>query len=80
MSRESNALQQGELMTWQYGAHPDPETEVCQYMRLTLSFDARRGQVSLAARGRAVLDTRLPKSQWTMDDIPGGVALDQWRV
>jgi hypothetical protein len=80
MSKNQLPLAPGELMTWQFGAGPDLNRWVCGYMRVTLSYDASSGQVSLAGRGRAVLDTTQPESQWQIEDIPGGTASDTWHL
>jgi hypothetical protein len=80
MSKNQLPLAPGELMNWQFGAGHDLDKWVCGYMRLTLSYDASSGQVTLKGLGRAVLDTSKPKSQWQIEDIPGGTALDSWHL
>lgn len=80
MSKNQLPLQSGELMTWQFGAGPDLTRWVCGYLRLTMVYDASSSDVSLHGQGRAVLDTTKPRSQWTISDIPGGTAVDSWRL
>lgn len=80
MSKNQLPLQSGELMTWQFGAGPDLTRWVVGYMQLTLAYDAASNQVTFRGRGRAVLDTTKPRSQWTISDIPGGTALDTWQL
>lgn len=80
MSKDSLPLQPGELMTWQFGDSHDPDRPVCQYLRLTLSYDAPSRRVTIGAVARAVLDTSQPMSQWQLDDVPGGTASDTWQL
>ncbi len=80
-SMRSLELAKGELMTWQFGAgHTDPKLPVCGYMQLTLSYDGASHEVSLTGRGRAVLDTSAPVSEWLLENIPGGIAEDCWKL
>ena len=79
MSKNSLPLQPGELMNWQFGANEDGRA-VCQYLRLTLSYDAPTRVVTLGAEARAVLDTSQPQSDWRLQHVPGGSAVDTWTL
>ncbi len=79
-SKSQLELAPGELMTWQFGAGPDHDRPVCGYLQLELSYNHVTRRVTLQGHGRAVLDTTKPKSQWVIDDIPGGTAADAWRL
>ena len=79
-SKSQLQLAPGELMSWQFGAGPDHDRPVCGYLRLVLSYDNVKRQVTLQAQGRAVLDTTKPMSQWVIEDIPGGTATDSWHL
>lgn len=80
MSKNSQPLQPGELMTWVFGSSHNKDHAVCQWLRVTLSYDASTNQVTIAALGRAVLDTTQPIGQWQLEDVPGGTASDTWQL
>ena len=80
MSKNQLPLEPGELMNWQFGAGGDVTKPVCQYLRLTLTFDQPSNRVTLSALGRAVLDTSQPMSKWKLENLPGGTATDSWQL